>query len=480
MTTATAAMFSRHGEIGTTGLNRFGGYVYEEFLRELRGKRAVEVYREMSNNDATIGAMLFAIKMLMRQAEWPIEPFSDAPEDVANAEFLESCLEDMDQPWTDTLGEILSMLPYGWCWNEIVYKTRQGPLQLDPNFHSKFNDGRTGWRKLPIRAQDSLWMWDFAPSGDIKGMFQVAPPDYMIRYLPWEKSLLFRPEATKGNPEGRSVLRNAYRSWYMKKHVENIEAIGIERDLAGLPIAWVPPDMLEPDAPPERLAILDAVRRIVTNIKRDEQEGLVFPLLYDDNGNKAYDLTLLSTGSRRQFDTTAIIGRWDQRILMTVLADFILLGHTKVGTFSLSSSKTELFASAIGAWMDAIAEVMNRQAIPRLFAFNGLPLDRLPRLTHGDIESADLGELGTFIQTLASAGAQIFPNPELENHLLKQAGLPAVQDTEHLGVVGDPDPEELELPPGREEADPLDVPDPNAPPPVPAKGPQDNVPGAAA
>lgn len=441
-TTVTGAMFNRFGEIGSTGLNRFGGYIYEEFLKELRGKRAVEVYREMSQNDATVGSMLFAIKMLMRQAEWPIKPFSDAPEDMANADFLKSCFEDMDQPWTDTLGEILSMLPHGWCWNEIVYKTRQGPTSADPNFHSKYSDGRTGWRKMPVRAQDSLWMWDFAENGDVKGMFQVAAPDYKIRYLPWEKSLLFRPESSKGNPEGRSVLRNAYRAWYMKKHIENIEAIGVERDLAGLPIAWVPPDILEPDAPAERKAILDAVRKIVTTIKRDEQEGLVFPLVYDDQGNKQFDLTLLSTGSRRNFDTSGIIGRWDQRILMTVLADFILLGHTKVGTFSLSSSKTELFASAIGAWMDAIAEVMNRHAIPRLFAFNGLPIDRLPRLEHGDIESADLGELGTFIQQLSAAGATIFPNPKLENHLLEQAGLPTVQDADHAPGPDDDDDDE--------------------------------------
>lgn len=417
-------------EIGSTGLNRFGGYVNEEFLRELRGRKAIEVYREMSKNDATVGSLLFAIKMLMRQAEWPVESFSDAPTDEENAEFLRSCLDDMEQGWSDTASEILSMLAYGWSWHELVYKARLGPHESDPMRYSKYKDGRIGWRKLPIRAQDTLWMWDFADNGDVKGMFQVAPPDYRIRYIPYEKALLFRPDMSKGNPEGVSVLRNAYRPWYMKKHIENTEAIGVERDLAGLPIAWVPPDILEPDAPPERKAILEQVKRIVTHIKRDEQEGVVFPLFYDENGNKQFDLTLLSTGSRRNFDTSGIINRWDQRILMTVLADFILLGHTKVGTFALSSSKTELFATAIGAWMDSICDVFNRCAIPRLFALNGLPVDRLPKLTHGDIESQDLGELGTFIQTLSSSGMPLFPNPELENFLYKQAGLPTTVHTE--------------------------------------------------
>lgn len=423
---------TRFVELGSTGLNRFGGYVYEEFLPELRGRSAIKIYTEMAENDATVGSLLFAVKMLIRQVEWPIVPFSEDPQDIANSEFLKSCFDDMEQPWIDTLGEILSMFTYGWSWHEIVYKVRLGAEFTDPTFCSKYTDGRTGWRKLAIRGQDSLQQWEFNECGDVLGMWQSAAPDYRTRFIPLEKSLLFRPESRKGNPEGRSVLRNAYRSWYLKKHIENIEAIGVERDLAGLPVAWVPPDLLEPDAPPERRALYEEIKKIVTNIRRDEQEGLILPLAFDDNGNKMYDLTLLASNSRRQFDTTAIISRWDQRILMTALADFILLGHTKVGTFSLSSSKTDLFATAIGTWMDSIVEVMNRKAIPDLFRLNGLPVDRLPRLTHGDIETSDLAELGSFISSMSTAGAQLFPNPALENHLLKQAGVPVDNSSNHV------------------------------------------------
>lgn len=415
-------------ELGTTGLNRFGGYVNEEFLKELLGKKAVKVYREMSTNDSTIGALLFAIKMLIRQVEWPVLPFSDAPEDLEKSEFLESCRDDMEHTWTDTLTEILTFLAYGWSYHEIVYKMRLGEESVDPAHRSRFSDGLIGWRKLPIRSQESLWEWVFAENGDILGMRQSAPPDYAVRTVPMEKALLFRSDTTKNNPEGMSILRTAYRSWFIKKHIENIEAIGIERDLAGLPIAWVPPDLLEADAPNDRKAILQSVRQIITNIKRDEQEGIVFPLYYDENGNKAYDLTLLSTGGSRQFDTSAVVNRYKQDILSTVMADFILLGHTQVGTFSLSSSKTELFATAIGAWMDAICDVFNRTAIPRLFRLNGWPTDRMPTLSHGDIESKDLVELGQFINALSTSGAVLFPNPQLENFLLRQAGLPSMQD----------------------------------------------------
>lgn len=66
---------ARQGEeIGRIGQRRYGGVIYEEFLRELRGHKGIEVYREMSENDDVIGAILYAIEMLVRQTQWSVEP----------------------------------------------------------------------------------------------------------------------------------------------------------------------------------------------------------------------------------------------------------------------------------------------------------------------------------------------------------------------------------------------------------------------
>lgn len=411
-------------EIGRTGLERFGGHVYEEFLPDLTGTRAVKVYREMSENDPVVGAFLFAIDMLMRNVSWTVRPYSQRQEDLEAADFLKSCMEDMSMTWEDTISEILSMLVYGWSYHEIVYKIRAGD-SLDPSRRSRFADGRIGWRKLPIRAQESLYEWIFDEAGGIRGMVQQAPPDYELRTIPIEKALLFRTRAHKGNPEGRSILRNAYRAWYFKRHIEEIEGIGIERDLAGLPVAWVPPKLLSPNATPAERMLLEEIKRIIVNVRRDEQEGVIFPLMFDDNNNKVYDFTLLSTGGQRQFNTDSIVARYDQRIAMTVMADFILLGHENVGSFALSSSKTNLFAVALGAWLQSIAGVFNRHAVPRLFELNGYRLEALPQLEPGDIEVPDLQELGAYIQSLAGAGMPLFPDQALETYLRQVAGLPA-------------------------------------------------------
>lgn len=414
-----AANFS---EIGRTGLRYWGGRVWEEFLPDLSGTRAIQIYKEMESNDPVVGAVLFAVEMLMRQADWRVEPASQDRQDLEAADFLESCWDDMSQTHQDLISEVLSFLAYGWSYHEIVYKVRKGDSR-DPLSQSKYSDGRIGWRKFPIRSQDSLSEWVFDETGGIVAMKQQPPPTYQTCVIPIEKALLFRTRTRKGSPEGRSVLRNAYRPWYFKRRIEEIEGIGIERDLAGLPV-MTPPEGLDIWNPndPDMVTMRSEAEKVVRNIRRDEMEGVVKPF--------GWELALLSTGGRRQFDTNGIIQRYDQRIAMCILADFILLGHEKVGSFALSSDKTDLFAVAIGAWLDTIADVFNRYAVPRLFALNpGLAGERLPKLVHGDVESPNLEELGNFIDKLVGKGV-IVPDPNLEDYMRQAARLPARQEEE--------------------------------------------------
>src|SRR5215475_8470703 len=90
-------------EIGVTGLKRSGGYVQEEFLRQLNGLKGARVFQEMSSNDPVVVAVLLAIEMLLRTVTWAVEPFSEDQEDQQRAEFLTTSLfEDMSTSWPDT------------------------------------------------------------------------------------------------------------------------------------------------------------------------------------------------------------------------------------------------------------------------------------------------------------------------------------------------------------------------------------------
>lgn len=410
-------------ELGETGLQKSGGQVYEEFLRELRGDRWLKVVREMAEQDSVVVAILFAVEMLLRQADWEIEP---ADNDTETAEFVESCFDDMSLSWEDTMTEILTMLPYGYSYLETVYKKRGGDVD-DPTKRSKFNDGRIGWRKWAIRSQHTRYMWEFDRGGGIRGMWQTLEQGTPV-LIPIEKALLFRTTTHLGNPEGRSILRGCYRSWYFKKHLENIEGIGVERDLAGLPVAHVPPELLSSAASPENQQLYSAIKEIVTSIRRDEQEGIVWPLAYDENGRERFKLELLSTAGSRQFDIGSIISRKNSEIAMAVLADFILLGHEKVGSYALSATKSSMFKTALKAWLDSIADVINTYAIPRLLRVNGMQVTAPPRLTFGGVGEIDLDVLMTFIKEASAAGMEMFPSVDIENDLRSKMRLPLLTE----------------------------------------------------
>lgn len=430
-------------EFGSTGLKRSGGTVYEEFLTNLRGIKGARVYREMSDNDPTIGSIIYAIEKVILRLDWRVEAFSDksadgetSPKDQETAEFVNECLNDMSDSWDATLTQILSMLIYGYAFHEIVYKVRGGDSK-DPQRRSKFSDNKIGWRKFAIRGQETLWQWMFDEEGGIQGLIQSDPSASInIKAIPIEKGLLFRVKNDKNNPEGRSLLRNAYRSWYFKHRIEEIEAVGIERDLAGLPIAYIPPEYLSSTASADQISFRNSIEQIVQNVKRNEQEGIVMPLMYDESGHKMFDLSLLSTGGSRQFDTDKIINRYDQRIAMSVLSDFILLGHDRVGSYSLGTAKMDLWSMAVDAIANSIAEVINQFAIPRLLKLNGMDTARAPYLTYGEVSHIDLTEIADYVSKLANSGL-LMSDPNLEDYLRELGGLPPADhnNAEAMGVA---------------------------------------------
>lgn len=414
-------MADKTKELGKTGLKRYAmaGGIYEEFLPELRGTRGIEIYKEMSENDDVIGAVLFAIENLISQVYFTVEPSGNTQADKDAAEFVEQCMDDMQVTWSDTLSDILTFLAYGWSYHEIVYKVRKGSNK-DPRYNSKYDDGKIGWRKLPIRSQDTLYEWRYDEEDELVGMVQSAPPTYEPVLIPKDKALHFRTKSRKESPEGRSILRNAYRDWHFKKRIQEIEGVGIERDLAGFPILRAPEGLedLWNTEDPDMARFLVAAEMIVTNIKRDKKEGVVLP--------PGWDLQLLSTGSRRQFDTSQIIERYDSRIAMTVLADFVLLGHQNVGSFALSSNKTELFSVALGSYMDRICEVFNNQAIPQLINLNAEHFKGItdyPKMIHSDIETPNLQVVGTFIKDMVGIGV-LQPDEATEDYVRRIANLP--------------------------------------------------------
>lgn len=372
----------------------------------------------MSDNDAVIGSVLYLAEMLIRGVEWNVEPASDADADKEAAKFLKSCMDDMDTSWANTISEVLSMLTYGFSFHEIVYKIRRGPDETNPKYKSRYTDGRIGWRRLPIRAQTSLEGWEFNEEGDVVAFLQCCEPDFNHVRIPMSKGLLFRTRVSRDNPEGKSLLRNAYRCWFFKKHFEEIEGIGIERDLAGFPVLTAPEGLdLWNDKDEQMVALRSDAEALVASVRRDSEEGVLLPA--------GWELKLLSSGSSRQIDIGATIERYDNRIAITLLSDIILLGN-KSGSFALAETKQSLLAAALQAQIANIADVFNTSAVPALFKCNNFSgLSGLPKIVPTKIQTPTLSEVSLMLRAM---GLNIAGDQSLQRHLRHILCMPELDD----------------------------------------------------
>lgn len=408
-------------QYGVSGLHRFGGYVSEEFLQELQFPRAAKVYKEMADNDPVIGAVLYLSEMLIRGAQWRVEPASTDKEDVEIAKFVEECMHDMDISWAEFITEALSMLTYGFSFHEIVYKIRKGPHTNNKRFQSKYDDGRIGWRRIASRAQSTLHEWKFDEDGDACSFVQLAPPEFKMVEIPFSKGLLFRTRVHKNNPEGKSLLRNAYRPWYFKKKIEEIEAIGIERDLAGLPILTGPEGIdLFDESDPDAVKMRANAESIVANVRNDATSGLLL--------NNGWEFELASTGGSRQFDTNAIITRYDFRIASVLLADIVLMGSEKSGSYALADIKGGMFSEALEAQLFNIADVINSQAVTQLLCLNGMhPKNGAPKIVPAHVKKANIKEVAMLLRT---ANLNIDEDYKFHNIVRDMCGLDPLTETE--------------------------------------------------
>lgn len=224
-------------------------------------------------------------------------------------------------------------------------------------------------------------------------------------------------------PTHNSALRSAVKPYAMKKRLETIEAIGIERDLAGMPVIKLPDELWAEN--PLAEAQREYAKRVVTSVRKDDMMGAVIPT--------SWQLDLLSATGSRALDTDKIIGRYDARIAQSVLADVILMGHSQVGSYALSEVKSDIFARAIKAWLDEIAEVLNRYAVPRLLALNGIQVESPPRFVHGPVTFIDVKTLADTIFRLVGVDA-LRPDSSLRRYLRTALGLPAENPEEQQAI----------------------------------------------
>jgi len=146
---------------------------------------------------------------------------------------------------------------------------------------------------------------------------------------------------------------------------------------------------------------------VIRNLHANEQAGIILPSFVDPESKKElFTFRLESVQGGKMYDTPAIISQYENKILMTFLADVLKLGQDASGSFALSDNKTNLLAVGIKAIIDEILQEFNRDLIPQTLKLNGWAItDDIPKITVEELDERDLGVLGKFIQHVSAVGA---------------------------------------------------------------------------
>lgn len=426
------------GELTTTGLRIADGRIYEEVDEAFRWPLLIHTCKIMSR-DETIYAATIAIKSLIRNVKWSVttpDGEGEVTEQMKEREkFIWSCMNDMENSWSEFINEALSMLTYGFCLHEKVYKTRKG-YHSKLLHKSKHNDNKIGWAKLPIRSQDTISKWvydakvrsieyveqDLSTVQAFTGNSRELPQSILI---PYSKILHFKFDSDRGNPEGNTPLKACRVPWKYKTTIAEFEAIGVSRDMNGMPMISLPPEYMSPDASEDKKVVYSYMQDVIRNMHMNEQAGLVFPRFIDPASKQdIFDFRLVSVEGSKQFDTDKIINRYETKILMAYLADVLKMGQESTGSFALSDNKTNLMAVGIKSILTQLLEVINRDLITQTAIMNGWDVSKpLPQITYEDLDERDLDKLGAYVQRTVEAGVMEV-DQVLSDELRKIARLP--------------------------------------------------------
>ncbi len=388
------------------------GKLVEEANLQFRYPQMIKVVAEMKYSPpVSIG--LSAINTLMNRAELTVLPIVDeTATEKARREYLLSTLHDMDSSWQSTMQSISTYKEYGHQVSEIVYRrrlTRNG---------SKYNDGLVGLAGLRNRPQNSISRWNFSEDGrtleSISQSLNNLPNNAKFSNLldengfiviPRDKFLLFRADPVDDNPEGVSILRSAYLAYKQLSLITDKMMVGISKDSSAIPYAQLHPKYMSPTASPEDAAVYNATISMVDKLVKGEQSAVVFPKMTDPTTNEElFHFDLLEQKAGKAYDVPLIIKMLQANILSVLGCDSITMGAEAGGSLSLQDSNTNMLALQVDYRLSEIANTLNTELVPKLWAANGWSAERLPKIKFKDVSSVSLEEFSKYLQRVMAVG----------------------------------------------------------------------------
>ncbi len=423
---ATTAQVANHS---------FYDYNYSVFAedKDLKFPYSVQTYEKM--NKEILATALTAVQTIAVRVPRFIEPYSEKASDKKKAEFVEQCLgitgdvNDMTHSFDDFLREVMSMNAYGFSIHEKVYRLRRY------KYGSKYDDGKVGIERLPIRPQNTLEEFKYDDNGrEMTGVVQrqSEPRTAILTNLmqsinksfsggvtiPRDRILHFKTGGGNGRAEGISPLSFVYDTWRDYQRYKDLEGIAASKNLNGLPVIWMPSEYMTDDPTDEFSSVYTTLRDGISKIAIGEQSSLILPSDREDmtgQGGKLFDFSLMSASSSNITAITAIIERLKKEMLLCLFASEISEG--------VDGTKTSMLNMLVENRIKEVFTVLNNDLIPHLFKLNGWDETKTPQIKYGKLREIPFEAFAKAMQQ--TKATKLIPvTAKNINYISEELGLP--------------------------------------------------------
>ena len=385
-----------------------GQYIAEsiETNGELAFPNSVAVYDRV-RTDAQVESVLNALSLPILSANWDLKT-EGVDETVVQLVRTELGLPEPGKAmqgrqrrqgisWFEHLEEVLNMLWAGFMCFEQVYEIAPArPDQEDIGLSEIIH-----LRKLAPRHPRTITEIQVEADGGLKGIMQTGLDD-KPKFIPAENLVMYVHRKEGADWTGRSVLRSAYRPYFLKDLFVRLDAQAAERGSMGIPVVYY-----GENADPEDAKI------IATNLRAGESAGI-----WAEEGKFRVEILGIKG---TVVDLTPRINYHDQQIAKSALAMFLDLGHDS-GARSLGETHLKIFIRYVQRFADKIAETVTEHIIRDLVELNFEQGTPYPVLTPGNLASNE-GITTEALAQLVNAGI-IVPDDVLEEHLRSSHALP--------------------------------------------------------
>jgi SPP1 gp7 family putative phage head morphogenesis protein len=393
-------------EVGSSGTEIYAGYLSEDYLAELRGRRWADTIDQMRRSDANVKMTLNALKLPLKSSKWIIQTTEASEAAEMQKKIIENALfRDTGRSFKKVIGEVLTTLDFGYSLFELTFRAKLDDPELGP-----YNT----LKSIAFRGQRTIEKWNVANDGELICVTQIADGD-TGRMVDLDSRFLlhFALEQEGDNYEGISILRPMYGSWLRKNHFLKLMAAGIEKYAIPIPILEVPTGRESSEEYSHAIAALEAYTSNQSNY-------LTVP--------QGWKLTIQPTTFESE-KIRSTINFENQEMVNSILASFLLLGQNRAGgSYALGDTLSDFFGQTLISVADHISEQFKSKVFEPLIKMNFGNVPVLVELKCENLaEKADKAYAET-IKVLVDGGV-IESDDKLEEYVREKYRLPKKDET---------------------------------------------------